>query len=254
MAKNFRATGRKKTFAKRYGKRTSTKVVLAQRPKTTWYSPRDWYPPLPAEMRLALKLTYATTHGVDGGSSVYFGISCVSPVSVGGQYPEAFERLMRLYSRAVVDRVYVKVGFTPSGSGLEAYDGRVLDPYRVIAAVIPWTDFNDSTNLTPYTLGSYPEAKTAMLGHAYSQAMRTMTFSIDNRKAIADGHEEHYARRSTNAGVITVPTLSVVPSHPMATFMLDNTNSITTTSRTCFVSREITYHFTFSMRHAAPSP
>ena len=44
--------------------------------------------------------------------------------------------MMALYSRAVVDRVFVKVGFTPT-AGTETYDGRIMDPFRVIAAVIP---------------------------------------------------------------------------------------------------------------------
>lgn len=251
MAKVLRPTGRKKTFRRRFGKRAQTRVVLAQQPRTTYYSPTSWYPPLPAEMRMSLKLSYTSLHSVANSAEVFFGISCVSPISVGSQYPEGFERMMALYSRAVVDRVFVKVGFTPT-AGTETYDGRIMDPFRVIAAVIPWNDFNDSANLTSFALSSYPEAKTAMIGHTYSQPEKVFYLDVDVRKALANTREEHYACRSTLAGAITLPTLNAnIGASPMATFMIDNTLS-TVSGRTCYVRREIVYHFTFSMRHALP--
>lgn len=250
MAKGYKSKGRKKTFAK--GKRTSTKVVLAQRPRTTYYSPTSWYPPLPAEMRLSLKLSQTITVQVAGLAHIYSGISCVAPISIAGTYPEGFEKLMRLYSRAVVDRVSVTFGFTPSASGQENFDGRLYDPYRVIGGVVPWNDFNDNNNFTPHVFASYPESKTAQIGFLFSQSERVMKFNVDVRKAIGDGREEHYACRSSLVGVITVPVLNAnIGASPMIVYMLDNNNSLSNTSRTCFVRREITYHITFSMRHTA---
>jgi len=247
MAKHFKPTGRR-TFKKRFGKKLGgNKRVAAQSWATTTYVARSLYPPIPSQMKLALRLHQYANYQVDINGQLIVGISGISPVGLGGAFAEGFAAMMRLYSHAVVDRIQVVFGVIPTDDNNPAANHQ--RPFPVTSLVIPWNDFNGAAALVPDEVMSYPEAKTKLVGSLQAERETTFYHSVDVRKALANPHEEHYACRSTLAGVIAVPALNAnIGSSPMICLFASNNDPAN--NRFLIIRREVTYHMTFSMRHA----
>lgn len=252
MAKNLRPTGRR-TYTSRVGTGKTTKSrfqnkrVLAQRWRTTTYVPRSLYPPLPAQMRLSMKVTTSNIYGIAGATMVQQRVSCIDPRSIGDVYPCGFPAMMLLYSKAIIDKVQVKFLMAPFKSGLD--NGY---PLNVTGGVVPWVDTNGvALTLASFQLfASRPEAKSMVLGHPYANDHENMFFSVDVHKALANFREEHYAIKSDRTGVITLPNQATVSEAPVIALSVFNHFSET---QNMSLQREITYHFTFSCPHTAPN-
>ena len=71
------------------------KLVLtkssAQRWSTTLAIPRSLYPPIPAQMKLSLRLHQASQYHINIAGTTYTGISSCSPIGIGGMYPEGLQ-------------------------------------------------------------------------------------------------------------------------------------------------------------------
>lgn len=248
MAKGLKPTGRR-TYKKRFFNKTkSNKRVAAQKWGTTTYVARSLYPPLPAQMKLSLRLQQFSNYQVAANDQVIVGISGISPTGLNNQFAEGFAAMMRLYSHAVVDRIQVTFGVIPTDDAPVQDVGRQR-PFPVTSLVIPWNDFNGVNALHPDEVMSYPEAKTRLVGSLQAERETTFYHSVDVRKALSNQHEEHYACRSTLAGVIAVPALNAnIGAAPMVCLYASNNDPVF--ARFFILRRDITYHLTFSMRHA----
>ena len=114
--------------------------------------------------------------------------------------PRGFAAMMRLYSHAVVDRVQVTFGVTPSVGGNipDDYDLQSR-PFTASSLIIPWYDFDNGNNLTPEQIQSYPGCVTKMIGARSADGEVRFYQSVDIRTALANYREEHYACKSTSA-------------------------------------------------------
>jgi len=244
MAKKLRATGRR-TYKRRFSG-FKNKRVSAQVWQTTTAVPRTLYPPLPAQMKLALRLQQVSSHQVDPNAGNIIGVSGISPVGVDNAFAEGFAAMMRLYSHAVVDRIQVTFGVIPTDDNNPAPNHQ--RPFSVTSLVCPWYDFNAAHALTPDEVRSYPDAKTRLVGSLNAERETTFYHSVDVRKALANQREEHYACRSSLAGVITVPVLNAnIGATPIICFFAANHDPVE--NRFYYLRRDVVYHMTFSMRH-----
>ena len=202
-------------------------------------------------MKLSLRLHQASQYHINIAGTTYTGISSCSPIGIGGMYPEGFAAMMRLYSHAVVDRVQVTFGVTPSVGGNipDDYDLQSR-PFTASSLIIPWYDFDNGNNLTPEQIQSYPGCVTKMIGARSADGEVRFYQSVDIRTALANYREEHYACKSTSAGVITVPALNAnIGSVPMICLWTANQDG--GADRYFNMRRDVTYHMTFSMRHCS---
>lgn len=210
---------------------------------------RTLYPALPVQMKLALRLQQFSDHAIDPSSSVHVGVAGISPLGVNNAYAEGFAAMMRLYSHAVVDRVQVTYGVIPN----DAYGGdqpMAQRSFLACSSIMPWNDYNAIVAVPMDSIISQYESKSRLVGPLQAQHEVTFYHSVDLRKALANPHEEYYASRSTNAGVITTPALNAnIGSTPIVVFSAFNRDN--QQPRYFQLRRDVVYHITFSMRHAS---
>lgn len=244
-----RSTGRRTFRKKGRGGRFPNKRVPAQKWATTTLVARTLYPPLPAQMKLALRLHNSNFYNVNENAINLIGVSGVSPIGVGPTYPEGFSAMMRLYAHAIVDRVQVTwtaINF-PANDAVE----NNRRPLIVTSLVMPWHDFNAGVAaFVADQYGSYPDSQTKIVAAYGAEGETVFHQSVDVRRALANPHEEPYACRSTPAGVITVPVLNAaIGASPMICLAIQNPDDVFT--RRLLIRRDVVYHITFSMRHLA---
>ena len=115
-------------------------------------------------MKLSLRLHQASQYHIN-----ISGLLTLEFLPVPSRYwrhvPRGFAAMMRLYSHAVVDRVQVTFGVTPSVGGNipDDYDLQSR-PFTASSLIIPWYDFDNGNNLTPEQIQSYPGCVTKMIG------------------------------------------------------------------------------------------
>lgn len=228
--------------------RFPNKRVAAQKWSTTTLVPRTLYPPLPAEMRMALRAVTVNTYSATAGNMNFQSVSCISPQQIGGDYPSAFGPFMQIYGRSVVDRVTVKFTIIPYMAGAAPIDVTTYGPLQLTACVIPWIDgqnlpLNDASFRR---LAARPEAKSLTLAHPYAEESKTFVFSVDVRKALANFREEHYCIKSDRDGNLILPAQNNIQESPMIAMGVLNQFG---TDRYYYVRRDVVYHMTFSMAH-----
>jgi len=242
MAKNY---GRKRTGRGAHSymskSRRSKRIVSATPVVST--IPRTLYPFVPAEMRLALRCTLATTYNVlAGGGQQLVDISLTSPALGVGTFPEYLEQFMAVYSRGRVDKVFVNIkaqnnsvnavhwafGVCSAGDGAFLAGADALQRIRML-----------------------PSSKFGMLGSMNGgNDQAKVNLFHDNLKAVGPGiYGSNYATTSTaqNPPVFTLPAVINVPDAPWGYFILQNPSGA---NSEIIVLREVVYHMTFSSKHA----
>lgn len=239
----FRRTGRLA------GRRSGVRTVGVFKPAQT-FLPRTLYPQLPAEMRLSMTLSDTRTVAITSLSYPEIRTALIAPTQ-SADYPSAFLSMMRIYSRAVVDRVQVRQDFNPYFAG--AVSDQLYGPIGIAAAVIPYSDLPNLTDYASwYKMSSLPESKTLTLGHPFAETGKSLTFSIDVRKLLASPREEDYATTSSLAGSITLPDITHPDIPYLVTYFGVHDNTISD-PRYCLITRQFTFHITFSLRHLTPA-
>lgn len=208
--------------------------------------PRTLYPCLPAEMRVSMTLADTITSGVSNTAFALIKNSLISP-NQGGSWPAGFPQMMRLYSRAVVDRVQVRQDFNTYFAGTQA--DQDYGPVDVVAAVLPATDIPGVSDFSSwYRMQSLPESKTLILSHPFAETGKSMFFSLDVRKLLAGPRDESYAVTSDKDGTITAPSTTAADSPFLVTYF--GTHSAASgPTRYILTARSFTFHITFSVRH-----
>lgn len=239
MAKNFKPTGKKRFFKKRFG----NKRVLASTKNTSTYVPRTLYPALPTQMRLSFRFVGQENYNVNATAMTLQSISSVSPVQINGAFPAGFPAMMLLYSRACVDRVTTKISFIPFL--VDPQQIHQSSPYYICSGVLPSLDLQGiQLNAGGYQrLASVPHSKNTMIGNVAGQNTQCFYHSVDVRKALADGHENVFNIESTPAGQMNMPGPARAPAIYLAVY------NPTAVAHGYLVQRDTTYHMTFTMPH-----
>lgn len=230
-------------------KSKSNKWVQAQKRSTTTLVPRSLYPPMPAQLRVSLKACTVNTYESVAGEYAFNVTSCISCFQIGGTAPGGFQSLMRLYSRAVIDRVQSKLSISPYmvDAQPQPYDYGLVN---LVSTVLPYQDAVDFPNtLVAYNQTvSRPNSKTKMLGHPYGESAQTFFWGVDVRRALAEGPVETLQHFSNIAGTVIFPVQANVPSAPVILVGYYNSGD---NHKFLSITRETTYHMTFSMLHSA---
>lgn len=224
---------------------------------------RPLYSPLPAQLKVALRLVEYedTSVGPTLEAASIQAYSCISPDISGGnaRYPSAFTTLMRLYSRAFVDMVQAKFVYQTTAfltNGIAVDTPVAVD---LVGCVIPYGDTLTGTTLTAQfeRYASLPDAQLRMLGPptgGHDQA--TFYFTVDTKKflQIASSEEDLSYTSSigptTGAITLTPPSLAFAGQIPTIVCMQRN-NALQYSQTPYHIRREMTFHITFSSQHAA---
>ena len=141
---------------------------------------------------------------------------------------------------AVVDRIQVWPGGWSQSDDNPASTINALPASLLFLEWFQWSGCSGSRWACPH-----PEAKTLLVGSLQAERETTFYHSVDVRKALANPHEEHYACRSTLAGLIAVPALNAnIGSSPMICLFASNNDPAN--NRFLIIRREVTYHMTFN--------
>lgn len=245
MAKNLKPTGRKKRFFK---KRFGNKRVAAQKWSTTTAVARTLYPPLPAQMKLSFRGVTTDNYVVNAGVMTLQFVSTIVPQLIGGTWPAGFPQMMLLYSRASCDRVVASIKITPLIIGGQQI--QQASPVFTTSGVGTGVDLDEIAagvlNEIGYRrLAAMPGAKNHVLSNPVGQDEVSYYHSIDNRKLLADTREAVYQIQSTAAGAI-IPPAALLASTPAIYLGVYNQSA---NARGYMVTRDVTYHFTFTMPH-----
>jgi len=246
MAKGLKSTGRRKRFFK---KRFGTKRVAAQKWATTTTIARTLYPPLPAQMKLSFRGVTSANYTVNAGLMTLQSISTISPLLIGGIYPAGFPQMMLLYSRATCDRVVSKISVVPLLPGGQQLNA--ASPLFTTCGIATVNDIDEiAANLLNEIgyrrLAAMSTSKNHILGNPSGQEEINYYHTVDNRKILADSKESIYTTVSNINGQIVVPDLLIV-STPAIYLGVYNQS---VNARGYMVTRDMTYHFTFTMPHA----
>lgn len=224
---------------------------------------RPIYSPLPAQFRCALNLCTSFEREIAGGvagRTAWEAVSCFAPLLNSTlEYPEGFPSLMRLYSRAFVDFVQVKLTYQ---SFFEEEQTLVNNPayaIDILGVIIPVVDRPaDDTAAAAYfdRFASLPESQVKSLGPPTGgHDIQVLYFSIDTKKYLqASSSQEALACTSDLAPTLSITTPSTsITAHPAQPILyLSQRNNTKMPKDANFrVRMELTYHITFSAKHRA---
>lgn len=247
MVKNLRPTGRKgkgRFFKKRFG----NKRIVAQKWGTTTAVARTLYPPLPAQMKLSFRGVTSDNYNTNAGVMTLQFISSIIPQLIGGDYPAGFPAMMLLYSRATCDKAVMKVAIAPQMlGGQQIQQASPLFTTCGIGTAQDLTEIGAGllNELGYRRLAAMPGSKNHILSNPVGQDEVAYYHSIDNNKLLADSKESVYAITSNTAGAIALPQ-ALIESTPAVYLGVYNQSA---NARSYMVTRDITYHFTFTMPH-----
>jgi len=248
MKKGYRPTRRLRSRG-RMSKRRFTRrarTSLMQRASTTYQIPRQLYSPLPAQLKVAM--TAQASAGWDLAVQTicpHYRILLLRPNQL--TFPGGFQALHQLYARSFIDRAVVSVSLT-NGSNAFA---------QVCLLQVPYIDTIEGGTYTAAQFDGFassPEAILRTIGTGTGgHDSVTMSLAIDVNKIINTFDESIACTTSdrTVPPVITVPDYEAngVPSSSWPTVELIAFNP-SAQAITLFRQIQITYHMTFSQRHA----
>lgn len=244
MAKGFRPTGRRKKFTRRFSKGRFNSAVTTK--TRAWQSSFTRYLPVPAQMKVAVKLTLSSTEDILAGGSITFVQNTLEPYAnwqAAVWHAEYFRQLMRIYSRSIVSKVTVE---TQIQNFLDAplESAEVFSNASAVAALVALGPQERTDQIT-----SYPESRTAYISARNGGPMTRMFLTCDNHKLLGQGNDRDLfvtAPYAGGAALVAPPIVGSIanPQHLLSVFNRGAAPS------TVLVRRVFTFSVDFSDRFA----
>jgi len=243
MAKVMKATGRKKFTGKRFGRKRGYTLARSTTRSMVTTFPRQLYPPLPVQFKASFTKHMWTARPCPAGAYVVQEFNLIAPNILDGDFPAGFQQMHFLYARSCVDRVQLKVTLT------NITNGTVCD---FAGGIVAFSDSQLAGNLNTFKrLCDRPESQTCTLGTATGgHDQRIFHFDTDVRKAVNNSEESIYCSRSTFNGVITCPDPGANAQLAAAPSYYSIYRTATNVDANIWEVFDVTYHITFSQRHA----